>query len=133
MHTWDLTGIYWVQLAGGVIDEAFRMNGNKPVAFNLGGAFASLTVADYFGNPDGKLIWVDNPTNGSPYVKTNLLADGCDGIIFIKPTEEFSGIHLIDIYDEEFLKCIEKRSEGKCKTSEQTLKEIKGWHSILEY
>lgn len=123
----------WVQLAGGVIDEAFRMNGNKPVAFNLGGAFASLTVADYFGNPDGKLIWVDNPTNGSPYVKTNLLADGCDGIIFIKPTEEFSGIHLIDIYDEEFLKCIEKRSEGKCKTSEQTLKEIKGWHSILEY
>ena len=75
---------------------------------------------------------VYNPMDGSPYVKGNLLADGCDGIIFIKPTREFSGIHLIDIYDEEFLKRIEKRSEGKCKTAEETLKEIKEWHPILE-
>lgn len=124
----------WVQLMGGVVDEAFRLNGNKPVAFDLSGPFSALTLADFFSNPDiKKMIWTDNPTNGSPYTKDRLMSNECDGWIFIKPVSEFTGIQMIDIYDDEFMKHVEKRSKGKCKTVDETLKELKEWHPILEY
>lgn len=124
----------WMQTAGGVIDEAFSLNGNKPVAFDLTGPFSTLKVADIYENPlNPKNAWVDNPPNGLPYTKKLLMKDACDGFVFIKPVSEFTGIQLINIYDDEFLKKIEKRSEGKCKTVEETLKELKEWHPILEY
>lgn len=124
----------WVQLMGGVVDEAFRLNGNKPVAFDLSGPFSALTLADFFSNPDiKKMIWTDNPTNGSPYTTDRLMSKECDGWVFIKPVSEFTGIQMIDIYDNEFMKHVEKRSKGKCKTVDEILKELKEWHPILEY
>lgn len=123
----------WVEIAGGILDEAFRLNGNKPVAFDLGAAFPALTAAEYYGNPNGKSNWSDHPTDGSPYTRDLLMRDRCDGIVFIKPVAEFSGAHLIDIYDGDFLKRIEKRSEGECKSAEQVFRQLKEWHPILDY
>lgn len=121
----------WEQIAGGVIDRAFELNGNKPVAFDMSGAFSELTAGDYYSSSKHPSVWSDRPANGSPYTKGILMSDWIDGLVFFKPTAEFSGATLIDIYDDEFLKCIEKRSEGACKTAEQTFGQLKEWHPVL--
>ena len=57
----------------------------------------------------------------------------CDGIVFVKPVSEFNGIHLINIYDEEFIEKANKRTKGSCKTAEDILKTVKEWHPILKF
>ena len=64
--------------------------------------------------------------------KNKKLSDICDGIVFIKPVSEFNGIHLINIYDEEFIEKANKRTNGSCKTAEDILKTVKEWHPILQ-
>lgn len=60
---------------------------------------------------------------GSPYTKEQKLGDICDGIVFVKPVSEFNGIHLIDIYDNEFMENANQRTKGACKTAEGYFKE----------
>lgn len=73
-----------------------------------------------------------HPADGRPYRKSHLLKDQCDGIVFIKPVEEFNGARLIDIYDEAFLQTVSKRTKGKCQTAADALRQVKEWHPILQ-
>lgn len=62
---------------------------------------------------------------GSSYTKEQKLSDICDGIVFVKPVSEFNGIHLIGIYDNEFIEKANKRTKGACKTAEDILRKVK--------
>ena len=120
----------WNLIADGVIDKAFQKNGNKPVGFDLKDDFPLLRTETYFANPTIRLSGYGE--KGSPYSKEQKLSDICDGIVFIKPVSEFNGIHLINIYDEEFIEKANKRTNGSCKTAEDILKTVKEWHPILQ-
>jgi len=121
----------WQRIANGIIDEAFRENGNKPVAFTLSKDFP-LTVEDYYADPANPSVWQETPTDGSPYTSDLLMRDQINGIIFIKPVEQFSGAHLLNIYDEDFMRHVKKRSGGKITTPQGALAYVKEHHPILE-
>ena len=123
----------WVQKANGLLDRAFQMNGNKPVAFDLGEDFPPLRSETYLTDPRKESTWSDHPTDGQPYRKSHLLRNQCDGMVFIKPVSEFNGVHLLDIYDEEFLQTISQRTKGECRTAEDALRKVKELHPILQW
>lgn len=121
----------WNQIADGVIDKAFLKNGNQSVGFDLKEDFPPLRTETYFSNPTIKRSSYGE--KGSPYTKEQLFRDICDGIVFIKPVSEFNGIHLINIYDDEFIEKANKRTKGSCKTVEDILRTVKEWHPTLQY
>lgn len=121
----------WNQIAGGVIDKAFLENGNKPVGFDLEEDFPPLRTETYFANPTAKRSSFGE--KGSPYTKEQLFSEICDGIVFVKPVSDFNGIHLINIYDNEFIEKANKRTKGACRSVEDILKTVKEWHPILQY
>ena len=122
----------WERIAGGLLDRAFQRNGNRPVAFDLRDDFPPLRAETYFTDPRKAPDWSDHPADGRPYRKSHLLKDQCDGIVFVKPVEEFNGARLIDIYDEAFLQTVSKRTKGKCRTAADALRQVKEWHPILQ-
>lgn len=121
----------WTLIADGVMDRAFQKYGNKPVGFDLNDDFPLLRTETYFANPTTKMSSYGE--KGSPYTKEQKLSDICDGIVFVKPVSEFNGMHLINIYDEEFVEKANKRTDGSCKTTEDILNTVKEWHPILQY
>ena len=121
----------WTLIAYGVMDKAFQKYGNKPVGFDLTDDFPLLRTETYFANPTTKMSSYGE--KGSPYTKEQKLSDICDGIVFVKPVSEFNGMHLINIYDEEFIEKANKRTDGSCKTAEDILNTVKEWHPILQY
>lgn len=121
----------WTLIADGVLDRAFQKYGNKPVGFDLNDDFPLLRTETYFANPTTKMSSYGE--KGSPYTKEQKLSDICDGIVFVKPVSEFNGMHLINIYDEEFIEKANKRTDGSCKTAEDILNTVKEWHPILQY
>ena len=56
-----------------------------------------------------------------------------DGIVYVKPNEEFIGATLIDIYTPDFIEECKKRSNGKLNTAEEILNYIKEQHPQLNY
>lgn len=56
-----------------------------------------------------------------------------DGIVYVKPTEEFTGATLIDIYTPDFIEECKKRSNGRLNTAEEILNYIKEQHPQLNY
>ncbi len=122
----------WLQIDNGSIDKAFEMNGNIPVAFNLGGAFNTLTAKQYYANPTNPENWGGDPLKGSPYTQDILMKEWIDGIVFIAPVSQFTGQTLIDIYDTDFIKKVEKRSKGKIKNIDELFSYLRSIHPILQ-
>ena len=122
----------WLQIDNGTIDKAFYLNGNKPTAFDMGGPFNNLTAKQYYANPKSPNNWGNDTQSDSPYNTNILMKDWIDGIIFIGPICKFTGQTLIDIYDNEFLKNIERRSKGQFHTSKDVLEYLRKIHPILQ-
>lgn len=122
----------WLQIDNGTIDKAFYLNGNKPTAFDMGGPFNNLTAKQYYANPKNPNNWGNDTQSDSPYNTNILMKDWIDGIIFIGPICKFTGQTLIDIYDNEFLKNIERRSKGQFHTSKDVLEYLRKIHPILQ-
>lgn len=123
---------HWLQIDGGTIDRAFAMNGNQPVAFDMGGAFNSITIKQYYANPKRPGDWGGDVQAGSPYRPDNLMKDWIDGIVFVGPVSNFSGQTLHNIYDDAFLKIVEKRSKGKFKRADDVFEYLRKIHPILQ-
>lgn len=72
------------------------------------------------------------PQAGSPYRPDILMKDWIDDIVFVGPVSNFSGQTLLDIYDEAFLKTVEKRSKGKFKSVADVFEHLRKTHPILQ-
>lgn len=69
---------------------------------------------------------------GSPFRANESLGDRVDGIIFFRPVNEFSIPHIEPkMFDDVFLKRIEKRTKGEVKTLNDLYLYIKKNHPIL--
>ncbi|MDR1056762.1 MAG: hypothetical protein LBL90_13330 [Prevotellaceae bacterium] len=123
----------WERVYNGKIDEAFKANGNKPVAFDIDKPpFSEITVVKFYKISEETLSRGEDRSLGCPYNKNILLEDDIDGIIFFKPVEEFSGATVYGkFFDDEFMKLIEKRTDGKVKTRKDVFEYIKDQHPIL--
>lgn len=123
----------WERLLDGEIDEAFKDNGNKPVAFDIENSpFSKIKVADYFQTSELTLERANNYLSGSPYNREDLLKEQIDGIIFFKPVEDYSGATVYDkFFDDNFMEKIEMRTDGKIKTRKQLYEIMKSQRPIL--
>lgn len=122
----------WVRIAGGAIDEAFRLNGDRPVALDTDlRPFDGLTVADYFQQPGGR-AWPATAERGTPFTADKRLCDQVDGIVFIGPVARFTGATLYDIYDEAFLERIAARDGGAYRTRGQMFDRLRELHPMLQ-
>lgn len=123
----------WERLYGGILDEAFRLNGDRPVGFDLEGpALDTLTVARLFSAPEAYDAWDARADKGSPARKDALLRDYVDGILFIGPVERFSGATVIaDLFDDAFVERIAARTDGKRATRRAIYEYIRELHPIL--
>lgn len=122
----------WVPIAGGVIDEALRLCGDRPTALDIDRKpFDSLTVAEYYRLPDG-LPWPVTTERGTPFTADKRLCDQVDGIVFIGPVARFSGATLYDIYDDAFLERIATRDDRTCRTRSQVYDRLRELHPMLQ-
>ncbi|MCC8035743.1 MAG: hypothetical protein LIO77_07435 [Rikenellaceae bacterium] len=122
----------WKRVLDGSVDEAFRMNGNKPVAFDIGGPFSRVTVAEFFHTSSQTLERGENKFTGSPYTREELLQDQIDGILFFKPVEQFSGSTVYEpFFDDQFMERIQKRTEGRISTRKELYEYMKENHPML--
>lgn len=124
----------WERLYGGLFDDAFRLNGNRPIGFDLRGpAFDSLTVARHFAaTPEAYSKWDARADKGAPYRKTDRLCDYIDGILFFRPVETFSGATVIeDLYDEAFVERVAGRTGGKYPSRKAIYEYIRESHPIM--
>ena len=57
------------------------------------------------------------------------MIDYCDGFIFVKPVKDFSGMQLIDIYDDVWVATLADRIDPPpARTKEEIFKTILEWH-----
>jgi uncharacterized iron-regulated protein len=121
----------WERCGDGLADEAFRDNGNRPIAFDIADSpFASLKVSDFFHfNYSEQML---STTNGSPFYETETMGDRIDGIVFFRPVNEFSIPHLEPkMFDDAFVERISKRTNGEVKTKNDVFQYIKKGHPTL--
>ena len=121
----------WERCSDGLADDAFRLNGDRPVAFDIvGSPFASIKVSDFF-----HFIYTEqmlSKTNGSPYYEAETMGDRIDGIVFFRPVSEFSTPHMEPkLFDDSFVKRISKRTKGEVKTRNDVYQYIKKGHPTL--
>ncbi|MDR2911550.1 MAG: hypothetical protein LBV47_09365 [Bacteroidales bacterium] len=123
----------WERVYNGTIDEAFKKNGNKPVAFDIDKSpFGEVTVVAFYKTSEQTLSRAEDRLVASPYNRNILLKDDIDGIIFFKPVEEFSATTVYGkFFDEEFVKLIKNRTEGVVKTRKQVFELIKKDHPVM--
>ena len=121
----------WERCGDGLADEAFRQNGDRPVGFDIAGSpFANILISDFFHFQYSERML--SKSNGSPFRANESLGDRVDGIIFFRPVNEFSIPHIEPkMFDDVFLKRIEKRTKGKVKTLNDLYLYIKKNHPIL--
>ena len=121
----------WERSSDGLADEAFRCNGNHPVGFDIAGSpFANILISDFFHFQYSERML--SKSNGSPFRANESLGDRVDGIIFFRPVNEFSIPHIEPkMFDDVFLKRIEKRTKGEVKTLNDLYLYIKKNHPIL--
>lgn len=119
----------WTERCYGVFDKAFEMNGNRPCGFDIAESpWGEITMAEYFCPPGKEDLYASNPADADPYTKDILLSRLIDGIVFIKPSKDFTGGHLIDIYTSDFVEVCRKRLDKESMTAEELLKTVKEWH-----
>ena len=124
----------WVEKSYGIFDDAFDINGNIPCGFDLSNSpWGEINMMEYFGLPGKEDSWEINHENSNPYRKDILLSEIIDGIVYVKPTEEFTGATLIDIFTPDFIEECTKRSNGKLNSTEEILNYIKEQHPQLNY
>jgi hypothetical protein len=121
----------WERCSDGLADDAFRLNGDHPVAFDIvGSPFASIKVSDFF-----HFIYTEqmlSKTNWSPYYEAETMGDRIDGIVFFRPVSEFSTPHMEPkLFDDSFVKRISKRTKGEVKTRNDVYQYIKKGHPTL--
>lgn len=121
----------WERCSDGLADDAFRLNGDRPVAFDIvGSPLASIKVSDFF-----HFIYTEqmlSKTNGSPYYEAETMGDRIDGIVFFRPVSEFSTPHMEPkLFDDSFVKRISKRTKGEVKTRNDVYQYIKKGHPTL--
>ena len=121
----------WERSSDGLADEAFRCNGNRLVGFDIAGSpFANILISDFFHFQYSERML--SKSNGSPFRANESLGDRVDGIIFFRPVNEFSIPHIEPkMFDDVFLKRIEKRTKGEVKTLNDLYLYIKKNHPIL--
>ncbi len=125
----------WFEKCDGLYDRAFEINGNKPCGFDISGSvWGDITMEDYFSHP-GKEddFYQAHPTDANTYTKDIRLSKLIDGIVFIKPSSEFKGGTLIDIYTDDFIEVCRRRSGGVLNTPSDILKEVNEWHPLMQH
>lgn len=122
----------WHERSYGKFDRAFALNGNKPCGFDITDSpWSKITMAEYYALPGKEDSYGSKSDNADPYTKDVLLSQLIDGIVFIKPSGEFKGATLIDIYTPEFLETCKRRSNGELTTPAEILNKIREWHPML--
>ena len=121
----------WERCGDGLADEVFRCNGNRPVGFDITGSpFADILVSDFFHFQYSERMLCKN--NGSPHRADESLGDRIDGIIFFRPVNEFSIPHIEPkMFDNTFLKRINKRTKGEVQTLSDVYHYIKKGHPTM--
>lgn len=119
----------WTLIDGGDIDKAFEMNGNVPVGFDIDASFPLTPSQLYAGKNSEREPWPTKPQNGDPYTADLTMADYCDGIIFIKPVKEFTGMQLIDIYNDVWVATLADRiAPPPARSKAEIFRLILEWH-----
>lgn len=124
---------HWYEKNYGVYDKAFQSYGNKPCGFDIKeGPWSEITMMDYFCTPGKEDEWYPEVvTDASPYSREVLLSSLVDGIVFIKPSKDFSGGYLIDIYTPEFIEVCKQRSNGELDSADKILRQVNEWHPLM--
>lgn len=124
----------WYEKSNGVFDKAFELNGNKPCGFDIQNSiWGDITMPCYFCPPGKEDEWYSsNPKDGNPYNKGILLSQLVDGIIFVKPSSEFSGGTLINIYTPDFIEVCSRRANTNFKNAESILRQVNAWHPLMK-
>lgn len=124
----------WYEKSNGVFDRAFELNGNKPCGFDIQNSiWGDITMPGYFC-PSGKEDewYSSNPIDGNPYTKDILLSQLADGLVFVKPANEFSGGTLINIYTPDFIEVCKRRANTNFKNAESILRKVNEWHPLMK-
>lgn len=121
----------WERCGDGLADEAFRSNGNRPTGFDIAGSpFANTLISDFLHFQYSERML--SKSNGSPFRADETLGNRIDGIIFFRPVNEFSIPHIEPkIFDDTFIKRINKRTKGEEKTLNDVYQYIKKGHPTL--
>ena len=124
----------WYEKSYGKFDNVFAINGNVPCGFDIADSpWGNITMAEYYGLPGKEDAYNSPADDADPYTKNVLLSQLLDGIVFIKPSNEFKGATLINIYTPDFIETCKRRSKGNLTTPEEILKQIQEWHPILTF
>lgn len=119
----------WTLIDGGEIDKAFELHGNIPVGFDIDASFPLTPSQTYAGKDSGREPWPQMSENGNPYTADLTMADYCDGIIFVKPIKEFTGMQLIDIYNDVWVATLADRIDPPpARSKDEIFKKILEWH-----
>lgn len=124
----------WYEKSNGLFDRAFELNGNKPCGFDIHDSiWGNITMADYFcppGKEDER--YPSDPKDGNPYTKDIKLSQLVDGLVFVKPVNEFSGGSLIDIYTPDFIEVCRRRANTNFENAESVLRQLHEWHPLMK-
>lgn len=119
----------WRLIDGGDIDKAFEKNGNVPVGFDIDASFPLTPAQLYAGKGSERDPWPAKTEDGNPYTADLKMTDYCDGIIFIKPVKEFTGMQLIDIYNDVWIATLADRIDPPpARSKEEIFRNILEWH-----
>lgn len=121
----------WQRCGDGAADEAFRATGNRPVGFDIAASpFGDIKVSDFF-----HIVFSNemlSTTNGSPFRADETIGERVDGIIFIRPVNEFSIPHIEPrLFSDSFIHRIGKRTNGEVKSIRDVYLMIKKEHPTL--
>lgn len=116
----------WDRFLDGKIDEVFRRNGNKAVGFDIKQPpFSNINTFDFFMffEREKKEKFIKEFPKCYEKIADDIerrLGDIFDGYIFLKPLEQYEGASIIEnFFDDEFMKRISKRKEGKITTKKE--------------
>jgi hypothetical protein len=116
----------WDRFLDGKIDEVFRRNENKPVGFDITRPpFSNINTLDFFMffKREKKEKFKKEFPKCYEKVADDFdvkLSKIFDGYIFLKPLEQYEGASIIEnFFDDEFMKRISKRKEGKITTKKE--------------
>lgn len=123
----------WYEKNNGMYDQAFQEYGNKPCGFDITeGPWSEITMMNYFCTPGKEDDWYPEiVTDASPYTREVRLSSLVDGIVFVKPSKDFTGGHLIDIYTPEFIEICKQRSNGELDSADKILRQVNEWHPLM--